>query len=236
MCCPDNSRNNHDFDDGMKECHVPPWSKRTRLELAFHHLSLLVSVTFLDRQTQEPRWLVNEISITKRLFLCFLLLLAVSLSLLMLVSSLCCSISAVKQTLKARCRNAAMSWDELVLCFERRLCPRSASGPVGENSANTLRPVAALHSWISHMSCFNFSSFFFSHFSQLKLSSLHLASAVTEASCWCWVFRLCLSIKVACWLVFYPGGPVSMCRHVSVPPISDCALILYMNYSFVELD
>lgn len=34
-----------------------------------------------------------------------------------------------------------------------------------------------------------------------------------------------------------PGGvPMSMCRHVSVPPISDCALILYMNYSFVELD
>lgn len=37
--------------------------------------------------------------------------------LFMLVSSLCCSISAVKQTLKARCRNAAMSWDELVLCL-----------------------------------------------------------------------------------------------------------------------
>lgn len=40
-------------------------------------------------------------------------------------------------------------------------------------------------------------------------------------------------IEVACWLVFYPGGPVSMCRHVRVPPISDCALILYKNYSFV---
>lgn len=32
--------------------------------------------------------------------------------------------------------------------------------------------------------------------------------------------------------VFYPGGPVSMCRHVCVPPISDCALILYMNLLF----
>lgn len=51
------------------------------------------------------------------------------------------------------------------------------------------------------------------------------------------VFTLwCLFIKVECWFVFYPGGCVSMCRHVCVPLISDCALKLYMNYSFVELD
>lgn len=73
-----------------------------------------VSVTFLDHQTQESRWLVNEISITKWLFLCFLPL---AVLLLMLVSSLCCSISAMKQTLKAQRRNAAVSWDELVLCL-----------------------------------------------------------------------------------------------------------------------
>lgn len=44
---------------------------------------------------------------------------------LMLVSSfLCCSTSAVKQTLKGSVsKNAAMSWDELVLVFERRPCP-----------------------------------------------------------------------------------------------------------------
>lgn len=29
---------------------------------------------------------------------------------------------------------------------------------------------------------------------------------------------------------------MSICRHVRVPLISDCALKLYMNYSFVELD
>lgn len=34
-------------------------------------------------------------------------------------------------------------------------------------------------------------------------SSLHLAFMVT---CRCWVFRLCLFIKVKCWLVFYPRG------------------------------
>lgn len=73
-----------------------------------------VLFSFMDHQTQEPRWLVNEIGISKWLLLCSFLL---AVLLLVLVSSLCCSLSAVKQTLKAKRRNAAVSWDELVLCL-----------------------------------------------------------------------------------------------------------------------
>lgn len=106
-----------------------------------------VSVPFLDHQTQEPRWLVNEISTSKWLFLCFPLL---AVLFLMLVSSLCCSISAVKQTLRAQCRNAAMSWDELVLCLGAVYARGQHQGLL-ERISRRHKPMVILHSLTSSL-------------------------------------------------------------------------------------
>lgn len=91
-----------------------------------------VCVPFLDYQTQEPRWLVNEISISKTVSLLLFFFLTVSVPHACFLF-LCCSKSAVKMMLKAWRQNAAMSWNELVLCLNTvYACDWSASGPAGE--------------------------------------------------------------------------------------------------------
>lgn len=127
----------------------------------------------------------------------------------------CCE-TLLTEVLASKCCSV-MGWACSV--FGCRLHLWSPSGPAGENVTSTPPPVMILHCLILPL---------FQNkknrkpFSSSKQSSLHLAVMETH---WCWVFRFCLFIKVECWLVFYPGARVSLCRHVRVPPISDCALI-----------
>lgn len=188
-------------------------SRRARLERAFQHLS--ISVLFLlplritRLRSQDDLWMRSAYQ--NRLLLCSFPT-RCSL-LLLLVSSLCCSWSAVKQTLRARCRKTLQChWMSLFFVFERHLCPRSASGRDGETLKKTLQPaVVILHCltfpWVMKITCEVF-LFLCVCYKEKKWyfnnnSSLHLAFMVT---CRCWVFRLCLFIKVKCWLVFYPRG------------------------------
>lgn len=134
---------------------------------------------------------------------------------LALVSSLCCS-SAVKQTLRSRRRTAAVSWDQLVLCLDAGCRHQGPLERISPPQHHQYWVCIALTCPQSHV---NF-------LTPLQTSSLRLALMQTR---WCRAFRFCLFIRVECWLVFYPGARVSLCRHVCVPPISDCALILYMD-------
>lgn len=191
-------------------------SKNGDLGFSFQHLwvSILFLFTTLDHRTQEPKWLVNEISVSAWLLLSLLFLF------LALVSSLCCSSIAVKQTprFSASKRCGVMGW--------ALFCVWAPSTPAVAIRARWRE--RHIHDATRH----EFSHCLISPLVQnimsvwLKPSSLRLAVMETR---WCWVFRFCLFIKVECWLVFYPGARVSLCRHVRVPPISDCALILYMN-------
>lgn len=121
---------------------------------------------------------------------------------------------------------------ELCSVFER--CRRSASGPAGENSEVTLLSRIILQSL----------TFTDNPTDPTEPSGFHLMGLVPFSPPRLHAELLVLSVQVmpvyqSC--VFNcvcppPGDPMSMCRHVCIPPISDCALILYMNYSFVYLD
>lgn len=130
---------------GGKESHPPLWSKKKKTNPNQTWASVPaplfispVSVTFPDHQTQEPRWLVNEISVTKRLFLCFpspRFFSSLCLFPLVLVCK-CCEADA-ESSVSKRCN--VMGWACSV--FERCLYARSAPGPDGENLGSSLGPV-----------------------------------------------------------------------------------------------
>lgn len=220
------------------------WSRRTRLERAFQHLS--ISVLFLLRlwitrlRSQDDLWMRSAYQ--NRLLLCSFPP-RCSL-LLLLVSSLCCSWSAVKQTLRAQCRKTLQChWMSLFLCLNAVYARGQHQGAMERLWRKHCNPqwwfcIALLfhESWRSHAKCFGFPFFV----CVKKKKDILITTVLSTLPSW-WPVGVecsgyaCLS-KSSVDLCFTPGGRVSLCRHVRVPPISDCALILYMNYSFVELD
>lgn len=189
--------------------------KNGDLGFSFQHLwvSILFLLTTLDHRTQEPKWLVNEISVSVWLLLSLL-------SSSSRLFPLCVALQVLwNRRWGSRRRSAAVSWDELVLCLGAVYACCRHQGPLERTSHPRRHP-----SQVFALPYLAVSPKYHVHW--LKPSSLRLAVMETR---WCWVFRFCLFIKVECWLVFYPGARVSLCRHVRVPPISDCALILYMN-------
>lgn len=121
------------------------WEReRIRLGFAFQHLWVLVlflSIS-LDYQTQEPKWLVNEISISTWLLL-FVVFPLPRASFLFVLLFKCCETDAEVSASK-RC--SVMGWACSVFG-----CRMSPSGPAGENLTSTAPPVMSLH-------CLNLSS------------------------------------------------------------------------------
>lgn len=187
------------------------WSRQSGLERAFQHLS--ISVLFLlppwitRLRSQDDLWMRSAYQ--NRLLLCSFPP-RCSL-LLLLVSSLCCSWSAVKQTLRAQCRKTLQChWMSLFLCLNDVYARGQHQGAMERlwRKRCILQwwfCIALLfhESWRSHAKCFFFCVCYEEKRYFNNNSSLHLAFMVT---CRCWVFRLCLFIKVKCWLVFYPRG------------------------------
>lgn len=153
ICCsctnlfgPDSSRNNPWFwlwERNIVFLHGQNKPKPD-LSFAFQHLSLLVLFLFpfwITRlRSQDDLWMRSAYQ--NDCFFVFFSLLFFSLCLFPLCFLLykCCEADA-EGSVSKRCN--VMGWACSV--FERCLCLRSASGPVGENFASTLLPVVILH-------------------------------------------------------------------------------------------
>lgn len=104
--------------------------------------------------------------------------------------------------------------------FGRHLRPLSPLGLTGENATSTTPPVMILHCLISPL---------------VQIMSIRWNRVLSAWLSWRPAGAECSGsayLSQSSVDVFYPRARVSLCRHVRVPPISDCALILYMKLIF----